>query len=130
MKKTLNQHLLSTAVLLILDIIWIVVFMGRQYSKMVPRIQGGQLKTNYTYAVAAYALMIVGLNMYVVPNIRKEHRLVDSLQYGLVFGIVLYGVYDFTTGAVFTNWSLPLALADVAWGGFVYFISAYIGSFV
>ena len=35
---------------------------------------------------------------------------------GAVYGLVLYGVYDFTNRAILEKWSLRLALADVAWG--------------
>ena len=42
-----------------------------------------------------------------------------------LFGMCLYGVYDFTSGAIYKNWNFNLAIIDVLWGGFVYFISVY-----
>jgi len=54
----------------------------------------------------------------------------DSLMYGLIFGIVLYGVYDFTAGAVLKNWDVKLAVTDVMWGGIVYFMAAYVGTII
>ncbi len=128
MKLNIRQSIISTVILLLLDLIWISLYMGKKYETQVLDIQGTPLKINYTMAILAYVLMIIGLNMFVLPNIRKEHALEDSLKYGFTFGIVLYGVYDFTTGAVISKWDKKVAVIDILWGGFVYFIASYFGS--
>ena len=48
---------------------------------------------------------------------------------GSLFGIILYGVYDFTAAAVLKNWDIKLAIKDILWGGFVYFITSLVTSF-
>lgn len=123
-----KTNIIATVILLILDFLWIAIYMGNQYQVQIKNIQGEQMKPKLTHAIMAYFLMIVGLNLFVLPNIRKGYELQDSLKYGLTFGIVLYGVYDFTAGAVFKKWNTKLALIDIAWGGFVFFISTYIGT--
>ena len=69
---------------------------------MVKEIQGGrELEFNYLSAAAAYILMVVGLNVFVIPNIKnKKNALMDSLHYGALFGLIVYGIYDFTAGAI------------------------------
>ena len=42
------------------------------------------------------------------------------------FGMIVYGIYDFTAGSVFTDWDSGLALIDVLWGSFVYMLSALV----
>lgn len=127
----LKHRLISTATLLILDFLWIGLYMGSRYSTMIKNIQGTPMKTNWLYAVIAYTLMVIGLNHFVLPNINvKNVTIKDSLTYGFIFGLVLYGVYDFTIGAVLKKWSMSLAIIDVLWGGFVYFISCYILKFI
>jgi len=123
-----KQSVIATLVLLLADFLWIGLYMGKQYQTQVISIQGSNMKANPIFIVLAYLLMVVGLNVFVLPNIRKGHELEDSLKYGLTFGIVLYGVYDFTSGAVLTKWNKKLAIVDVIWGGFVYFIASYLGS--
>lgn len=123
-----KQSIIATIVLLLADFLWISLYMGKQYQAQVRSIQGTAMKTNPVFIVLAYILMVVGLNVFVLPNIRKGHELEDSLKYGLTFGIVLYGVYDFTSGAVLSKWNKKLAIIDVLWGGFVYFIASYLGS--
>ena len=123
-----KQRVISTVILLLADFAWLGLYMNNQYGTLVRTIQGDNMKANPVFAVLAYLLMIVGLNVFVLPNIRKGHELEDSLKYGMTFGIVLYGVYDFTAGAVFSKWDKKLAVIDVLWGGFVYFLASYLGS--
>tara|TARA_B110000008_G_C16807213_1_gene499203 strand:- start:523 stop:909 length:387 start_codon:yes stop_codon:yes gene_type:complete len=124
----LKQSIIATIVLLLADFLWIGLYMNKNYKNQVKTIQGTVMKTNPVFILLAYILMVVGLNIFVLPNIRKGYELEDSLKYGLTFGIVLYGVYDFTSGAVLSKWNKKLAIIDVLWGGFVYFIASYLGS--
>ena len=127
----LKHRLISTATLLILDFLWIGLYMGSRYSTMIKKIQGTPMKTNMLYAIIAYTLMVIGLNLFVLPNINiKNITIKECLTYGFMFGLVLYGVYDFTIGAVLKKWSMSLAILDVLWGGFVYFIACYILKFI
>jgi uncharacterized membrane protein len=123
----MNSRIISCICLLLLDFLWIGLFMGKKYKKQILKIQGTKMKVNIMFAVFAYILMVIGMCIFVIPNIRKSHAFVDSLLYGLTFGLVLYGVYDFTIGAVLTNWNIQLAIIDIIWGGFVFFISSFIG---
>lgn len=123
----LKHRLISTTTLLVLDILWITLFMGSRYKIMIKDIQGSSMTTNILYAFIAYTLMVIGLNHFVLPNIDVSNvSLQDCLSYGFIFGIVLYGVYDFTIGAVLKKWDMKLAVTDVLWGGFVYFAASYI----
>ena len=127
----LKHRLISTSTLLVLDILWITLFMGSRYKVMIKSIQGSSMTTNMFYAFIAYTLMIIGLNHFVLPRIDlKNITMKDCFSSGLMFGLVVYGVYDFTIGAVLKKWDMQLALIDVLWGGFVYFISCYILKFI
>ena len=109
----MKNKIIASIVLLVFDALWIILFMGKQYQEFIPRIQGSNLKVNPTYTILSYALMITGLVIFVLPNISKENALQDSLKYGFTFGIVLYGVYDFTAAAVLTEWDIKTALLDI-----------------
>ena len=122
------RTLISALVLLILDFIWIGLFMGPRYKKMIANVQKSPMTIRKKHALLAYTCMIVGLSIFVIPNVRK-HSLSDSILYGGSCGLVLYGVYDFTAAAVLENWDESLAIIDILWGAFVYTISAFVGSF-
>ncbi len=95
---------------------------------MIPTIQRKPMKANLGYAAVAYALMVLGLNLFVLPNVRKGYELEDSLKYGFTFGVVVYGIFNFTNATVLEDWDLQLALIDIAWGGTVYFLASYLAT--
>jgi len=123
-----RKYFISVLILLLLDFLWINLFMGKRYKKMVKNIQNAEMDANYLPIIGAYSLMIVGLVLFVIPNITKENRFFDSLKYGFLFGFVAYGIYDLTCASVFTKWDMKLGIIDMIWGGFVYFCAAYFGS--
>jgi len=88
----MDKRIIASIFLLVFDFLWIGLFMGRQYKTQVKNIQGKPMKTNIIFAVLAYTLMVVGMCLFVMPNIRDSHALIDSLTYGLTFGLVLYGL--------------------------------------
>lgn len=108
--------------LLILDILWLTLFMGDRYQTMIPMIQKQKMQINYYSAAGAYLLMIY-LLIFVV------HKYKMDLTESFIFGFCLYGVYDLTCGAIFNDWNFGLALIDMTWGGFVYMMTIYIMSF-
>ena len=122
----MNKIIISSITLLVLDIAWLYLFMGSYASRMVLSIQGSQLKLNYLSAAMAYLLMIVGLQIFVIPNINPKKLLSSSLKYGFLFGVVLYGAVDFTSGSVFKKWDFQLTMTDVLWGGLAYFLTCLI----
>jgi len=124
----MKKEIISILILLILDFLWIGLFMKNRYQNEIKQIQGTPMSVNIAYAVVSYVLMTIGLVIFVLPNIRSEHRLLDSLKYGFLFGVVVYGIYDFTAAAVISKWNMTTAILDVLWGGTVFFLASYLGS--
>lgn len=118
-----KQGLVASVALLVLDLGWLNFYMGPQYNKLVPRIQGSKMTLNAYSAIGAYSLMIVAL-----INIVIKYKL--SYLDTFIFGFCLYGVYDLTCGAIFKNWDFHLAFVDMLWGGFVYVAALYISKMI
>jgi uncharacterized membrane protein len=64
----------------------------------------------------AWALIALGTVVLVVPRVQA---LPSALLYGALFGLVLYGVYDFSNYAILKNYTLTMTLVDWAWGTFL-----------
>jgi uncharacterized membrane protein len=58
-------------------------------------------------------LLRAGLALFPAP---RASSVESAAAYGALFGLVVYGVYDFTNLATLRHYPLPLALVDVAWG--------------
>ena len=42
-----------------------------------------------------------------------------------VFGVCIYGVFDFTNLAIFRRYKLDLAISDMIWGGILFAATKY-----
>lgn len=126
----MKKNIIPILFLLILDLLWINYYMKNKYKTLVSNIQKSPLLLNYKYALLSYTLMVIGLVIFVLPNIRENNEFNDSLKYGFIFGLVVYGVYDFTAAAVLKDWDINLAIKDILWGSSVYFMSAYVGTLI
>ena len=119
MNKYNKQVLVAALALLILDFLWLYLYMIDKYKIMINKIQGSKINANIKSAAGAYILMIV-----VLANIIIKYNLtyLDTF----ILGFCLYGVYDLTCGALFKNWDFHLAFLDMLWGGIVYTTALYI----
>ena len=117
----MNEIIKPSLTMLILDFIWLTMFMSKRYKVMIKDIQGEELKVNIIYAAFVYLLMIIGQQVYVKPLIKSKK---DVLIYGGLFGLIVFGVYDLTAGAVIKKWDLKLAIIDILWGVFLFTASS------
>lgn len=118
--------IVSSIILTIIDLIWIKLIMGPLYNKMIPNIQSTQMIVNKRFAMFSYLTLIFAMNYFVLPNVPDN----NNLSYAFIFGLVLYGVYDFTAAAIFTNWDERTMYLDVIWGGALYTITAYLTNII
>ena len=117
----MDEIIKSSLIMLILDFIWLTMFMSKRYKIMIKDIQGEELKVNMIYAVLVYLLMIIGQQVYIKPLIKSKK---DVLIYGGLFGLIVFGIYDLTAGAVIKKWDLKLAIIDILWGVFLFTVSS------
>jgi len=83
--------------------------------------------TSRYYSIAVvYAALAIGLIVFVLPKIQKQHLVRDSIIYGGGLGLVSYAVFDFTSHFMFDGWSLKTSIIDTLWGGILCSIVAMI----
>lgn len=110
--------LLTAIVLISLDFVYLNVMKG-YFSNQVKLVQGSPLKVNLLGAAICYIFLIVGINYFIIKP-RK------SVSDAFLFGIVIYGVYETTNYALFSNWSLISVIIDTLWGGLLFASTTYI----
>src|SRR4051812_42187065 len=116
MGQTLKLAALGAVVFMVLDAVWLGVVMKDFYrTQLAPvvRLADGAIAPNWPAAVAVYVLLGTGIALFVVP---RAPTLPLAAAYGALFGLVVYGVYDFTNYSTLRQWPLTLALADLSWG--------------
>lgn len=77
------------------------------------RLADGGIAPNWSAAFVVYALLGTGIAVFAIP---RASTVSLAATYGALFGLVVYGVYDFTNYSTLRQWPFVLTLADVAWG--------------
>ena len=102
--------------MLVADGVWLGVLMTEFYrSHMAPvaRLVENRFAPNWAAAAVVYALLGTGMALLVLPRASSGG---SAAAWGAVFGLVVYGVYDFTNLATLRHWPLALTMVDVTWG--------------
>lgn len=116
---TLKAFLVLLPVLAVLDLVYLGILMKGFYDQEIgelARREAGAMAPRIPAAFVVYLLIPAGIVLFVRPLLAAEDSLWRALVWGALYGLVLYGVYDFTNRAILEKWSLTLALRDVAWG--------------
>jgi uncharacterized membrane protein len=117
-----NLILGSIALFLLFDAIFISCIKST-YDNMLNEITCDNNKSvDYRAVILVYIFLIIGLVVFVLPNVTKENIFVNAFLYG----IVLYGMYSFTNKAILNKWKYEVALLDTIWGGLLFYIVSYI----
>jgi hypothetical protein len=108
-KELWNFILLPTIILLTLDSVYIYLNLT-EFTSQIMEVQHSGLHVKYLGAIICYFFLIFGLYYFIL----REHK---SIIDAMLFGFVIYGVYDSTTYALFKKWKLKLMAIDILWGG-------------
>lgn len=122
---TLSEDLkkigLVSLIVLIIDILWLSAFLGGYFGKMVLKIQGEEMKLNYNIAGFAYIFIILSFYYFIVLKDNGNMEL-DAF----LLGLFIYGIFEFTSGAIFQKWEILPLFVDTIWGGILYLVTYYI----
>jgi uncharacterized membrane protein len=115
----LKHLIILFIVFTIFDVIGISLTTKDLWNQLVFNVSGKPLNVKYFPAFLAYILLGVGLYLIGFIHINPKNKIIDSLYYGFLFGLIVYGVFDFTNMAIFPNYDWKLGLFDIFWGIFV-----------
>ena len=122
--STFLTALLTLPVILALDALWLGVVAKAFYQKQIGALMG---QTNTPAAALVYLLLVAGVVLFVLPHAKTAPQ---ALLWGALFGLITYGIYDFTNLAILKNWPLAVSLADMAWGGVVCALASLAAFFI
>ena len=119
---TLSEHIkkfiLISIIVLVIDLFWLSLFLGKYFGKMVLKIQGEKMIVNNRIAFLSYLFIILSFYYFIVMKDNGKMHL-DAF----LLGLFIYGIFEFTSGAIFKKWEkLPL-FVDTLWGGILYLIT-------
>jgi uncharacterized membrane protein len=101
---------------MVLDGIWLGRLMKTFYrAQLAPivRLADGGIAPNWPTAFVVSILLGTGMALFVIP---RAWTVSLAAACGALFGLAVYGVYDFTSDSMLRRWPFVVTLADVAWG--------------
>jgi uncharacterized membrane protein len=130
--KTIKIVSLATLCFILLDVLWIGLLMNNTYKQQIGnflRIKNGVFSPYITSSLLVWILIVIGSYLFVLPRIINTSLGIQFL-WGAIYGLVVYGVYDFTNYALINAWPLSITLIDLGWGMFANGLLAIILSFL
>jgi uncharacterized membrane protein len=117
----MNIKLLVTfsIVLILLDILWLQYFVTI-IGPLIEKIQNSPLKLNPYGAVLAYIIMVISYY-----NLAYDGDKPNYIK-GALLGLAIYGTYEFTNYATFSNWNLKVLGMDISWGIIISVLSLFL----
>jgi uncharacterized membrane protein len=113
MDSYLQKLLKAAAILLLVDIFWLST--GGIYArKMTEIIQGQPMSVRYLSAGLVYIFLAYMLLQ------------TTSAQQAFLYGVSIYGVYDFTNHALFERYDWKFAIADSIWGVVIFVMARHL----
>ena len=114
MQNFIWPYIVAFAVFLALDVIWLLTAGRSIYVSEIGSLLRD--KPNLVAALMFYALYVAGLVYFVVvPGLGSANVFAAALN-GAFFGLVAYATYDMTNYATIRDFTLRIALIDMAWG--------------
>ena len=115
MQNQSYKMLVSALGLVAMDFAYLGMIKG-YYARQIAAVQGSPMVVNLFGAVVTYVFLIFGLNYFIIGPGR-------SAQDAFLLGLVVYGVYDFTSLALLSKWQLTTAVIDTLWGGTLFYLT-------
>lgn len=96
-------------IMLLLDFVYLSS-LSKTYSDQVAAIQRTVMNLKMEGAALCYLFLIFGLYYFILKDNKSPFD-------AFLLGLVIYGVYETTTYAIFKKWHLNLVIIDTLWGG-------------
>jgi uncharacterized membrane protein len=131
MMNPIKYYFIVFFLLIVIDMIMIQFVFKKLYQNVLRKINPTK---SFSFRILPilffYLITALGFYLFVLPNIRSNHLVKDSLFYGGIFGFVLYGFYSTTIFALIEKWTSSLVFIDIIWGAVLGFIVVYATSFI
>ena len=105
-----------------MDAVWLGLlangFYKRELGPLLRQHANGNLDPRILPAVLLYALIVLGLALFALPQARAG-GIGEAALWSAVFGVIAYSVYDLTNYSTMKGFPLQVVVVDMIWGGVV-----------
>jgi len=131
------KYLIITVLLMVLDVAWITLNLST-YSSAIQKVQKSPMNLRSLrseYAFVAYIIIIFSVLYVAIPfttqNMKKgdddiANKLLKSFMYGGAVGFSIYGIYNFTSLAIYKDFDSSIGIIDTLWGTTLYTLTTFV----
>ena len=112
------KFILSSILFVCIDYLYLS-YSKQHFNKLLHNIQNSKIKLDKIAIILCYMLLLFGINYFIIQKNKSE---LDAF----ILGIVIYGIYETTNKAIFTNWTWETVLMDTVWGGILFASTTYL----
>jgi uncharacterized membrane protein len=116
--KDLKVIFVVAFVFLLLDFIYLSSIKG-YFENQIMYVQRVPLEMDFGATILCYLLLIFGIHYFII----KPER---SIKEAFILGILIYGVFETTNKALFSDWKWTTVFMDTLWGGVLFSLTIYI----
>lgn len=113
----MKEFLTVAAIMLTLDLLFLGTLGRELWKSTVSGIQNSPMTLRPGFAFVAYCLLVLGIYTLVWKPHKRDLK--SLILHGAIFGMVIYGVFDFTNGTIFQEYPLSIMVIDTIWGTFL-----------
>lgn len=135
------KYLIVAVVLMVLDVAWILMNLSG-YSKAVLAVQKSPMRLRNEHAIIAYIIILFSIFYVAIPfttqNIKNldsissvsvanvANKLLKSFMYSGAVGFSIYGIYNFTSLAIYKDMDTSIGIMDTLWGTTLYTLTTFV----
>lgn len=119
---------------MVLDVAWIALNLTA-YSSVIQKVQKSPVSLRNEHAFIAYLIILFSVIYVAIPfttqNMKKgensiENKLLKSFMYGGAVGFSIYGIYNFTSLAIYKDLDSSIGIMDTLWGTALYALTTFV----
>lgn len=114
MTKIIFNYILTFAVFLAIDMLWLGFIAKNLYKKYLGNILSNQI--NWPAAIIFYLIFVIGILIFAVYPAINKNDVIAALSLGALFGAMAYATYDLTNWATLKDWPWQIVIIDIIWG--------------
>ena len=130
------KFFITSIIVLILDISWISLNIAT-YSNAIQKVQKSAANLRFEHAIIAYIIILFSILYVAIPftilnaKVNKidissiENKLLQSFICGGAVGFSIFGIYNFTSLAIYKDLDVSIAITDTIWGTTLYTLSTF-----
>lgn len=131
------KFFITSIVVLILDISWISLNIAT-YSNAIQKVQKSAANLRFEHTGIAYVIILFSILYVAIPftilnaKVNKidisiiENKLLQSFICGGAVGFSIFGIYNFTSLAIYKDLDVSIAITDTIWGTTLYTLSTFV----